>query len=67
MNGGGLFFNMKNNKDIELLTKRCREKVKQIFKKHGFVTYRRVGLQKSLYSTMVEAIIKGDVDIKENK
>lgn len=54
-------------KDTEKLYKHARDRVKEIFKSHGLVSHRRIGLQRSLRDALVEVALTGTIEIKEKK
>lgn len=49
------------------LTRLAHERVKEIFKKHGYVVYRRKGLQHSLAVEMVGAVISNGATLLTKK
>ena len=55
------------NKDVEIMYKYARRKVKEIFKTHGLVSYRKIGLQRSLRDAIVKAALSGKIDTNEKE
>ena len=51
------------DKDTEKLYKHARQKVMEIFKKHGLVSYRKIGLQRSLRDALVESAMTGNIKV----
>ena len=54
---------MKTEREIDTLKRHARWVVKDIFKKHGLATDRKVGLQQSIADKMVKAALTGMIDI----
>ena len=49
----------KDEKDMDKLNENAKKKIQLIFKRHGLSTYRKIGLQRSLRTIVVEAALTG--------
>jgi len=56
-----------SDKDVEKLYSQAKTKIKSIFKSHGLVIYRKIGLQRSLRDALVEAVLSGKINVNEKE